>query len=536
MKSCFFEQKQNALSILIFLRNLTLVLSFAPVLHMNAQSINYPYGPNGDGIYPWSPGTTSEVFYDAVLIGTEIIAVGHTDYDENEGGNYRGIVVKLNYDGIPVWGPVHIDYPNSSDEIYGVALQSDGKIVLAGSTDDANGILRPALFRLNASGTPDNTFGTGGRAIFTASVGRFRDVAVLPNGKIVACGLGFDASSDFATLAARYNSNGQLDVTFNGGYNIFKVGIGSGDEDEGAGLGLAVQSDGKIVICGYTESGSEDVAYVARLTTGGVLDVSLEGGGKKIFYVSGATISKQYARTVGIDGAGRIVVGGHVVVSGEDEFFLARFLTNGIADNSFASYGYKVYPGISSSSYEYGLSLAFQSDGKMLLAGHVNFDAGLIRVKNDGSLDATFDNDGFYIPSTGLEYSEVNKILTDGSRIYLVGAFTPSGGSILDDDGMVLVLDNTTVVGLDEVNSEVSVRLFPNPANEAVHLEITDQQTTGIAFEMFDMLGRRVASEKIDDLQKRSTISTAALPGGTYRLIIYREGEIVKTAPLIIAH
>ncbi len=500
---------------------------------INAQYIVNSFGTDGDGVYKFSLGATQEHFYDAVIYNNKIIAVGTTDYDENEGSSYRGIVVRLNSNGIPdptFGNPVFIDFPNSSDRAYAVAVQPDGKIIVAGTSSTG---YYATLYRLNSNGTLDNSFGTGGQAIFTASVSEFYDVAVLPSGKIVACGQGF-LSGKFATLVARYNANGTLDNTFNQlGYNIFKVGIANGDEDEGAGEALAVQQDGKIVVTGYTEYGAEDVAYLARLTTSGVLDPSIPNGGKKIFFVSGATTSKQYPHDVILDGSGQIVVGGDVLVSGENDMFLARFNPNGNSDNSCADYGYNVYPGSTSSSYEYGNALAIQSDGKILLAGHLSFISGLIRINKNCLKDSDFGNDGVFLAPVG-STSEAEAVVLDDNDIVLVGYFRPTGGSALDQDGFIQKIGNTSIVNAQEKIFNASVHISPNPAADVLHLELTNAEAfEDLSCAIFDVAGRNVGQQQ-GITEKQAEIFVGDLPSGTYFMTLFTHNAAVRSYPFTV--
>lgn len=524
-----------------FFQIMLLIFGFSLFTHLNlnAQYIVNEYGPDGDGIYKLSLGSTQEYFYDAVIHNGKIIAVGTTDYDEDEGSSYRAIVVRLNPNGTPDptfnnGNPVLIDFPNSSDRAYAVAVQpGDGKIIVAGTSSTG---YYATLFRLNNNGTLDNSFGPGGKAVFNASVSEFYDVAVLPSGKIVACGLGF-LDSKFATLVARFNANGTLDITFNQtGYNIFKVGISSGDEDEGAGEALAVQQDGKIVVTGYTEYGAEDVAYIARLTTTGVLDASMSTGGEKLFFVSGATTSKQYSHDVLIDGSGQIVAGGDVLVSGENDMFVARFYPNGNPDNSCSDYGFNVFPGSTSSSYEYGNALAIQADGKLLLAGRLSLHTGLIRINKNCLKDSGFGNNGVFLVPVGSS-SEAEAIVLGGNEIILVGGFTPVSGSTSDRDGFIAKIGNTSVVSTYEEAFGISVKLLPNPASDVLHLELTGtDEIKNFSCAIFDLTGRSFTTMQEVIAGEQTEISVNDLPPGTYFLTLYANGATLRSYPFVVSY
>ncbi|MDQ3749544.1 MAG: delta-60 repeat domain-containing protein, partial [Acidobacteriota bacterium] len=135
----------------------------------------------------------------------------------------------------------------TSDGLNAVALQTDGKIVVAGTL---NG--KFAVFRFNTNGTPDTTFGTNGSVtteFYPGFGGSASAVVVQPDGRIVVGGLTnktfvslFD-TTDFAV--ARFLSNGSLDASFGSGAGRLVTNIANDRVKD-----LAVQPDGKIVITG----------------------------------------------------------------------------------------------------------------------------------------------------------------------------------------------------------------------------------------------------------------------------------------------
>ena len=145
------------------------------------------------------------------------------------------------------------------DSAYGVAIQSDGKIVAAGSAH--NGSDNDfAVVRYTISGALDTTFGTGG--VVTTSIGTGNDqasgIAIQPDGKIVAAGWAH-SGSDYDFAVVRYTVSGTLDTTF-GASGVVTTPIGPGSN---RAHGVAIQPDGKIVAAGYADSGSDyDFAVV----------------------------------------------------------------------------------------------------------------------------------------------------------------------------------------------------------------------------------------------------------------------------------
>jgi uncharacterized delta-60 repeat protein len=143
-----------------------------------------------------------------------------------------------------------------TDVAYGIAQQSDGKFILGGDATNDFGLLR-----LNANGSIDTTFGINGRAI--TAVGTGTDtcyaIAVQPDDKIIAVGRTNNGTNyDIAVL--RYTADGRLDTTFGIGGKIITA-PGTGDDYANA---VALQSDGSIVVGGYTYQGTNPEFIVLR--------------------------------------------------------------------------------------------------------------------------------------------------------------------------------------------------------------------------------------------------------------------------------
>src|SRR6266540_2138147 len=155
------------------------------------------------------------------------------------------------------------------DSASAMAIQSDGKIVVAGSIYDipsSPGSWRLAVVRYNTNGSLDTSFNGTGEVITSVGDSGASSVAIQLDGKIVA------VSSNFTVV--RYNSNGSLDSSF-GGTGIVITPV------EGSTNSVAIQSDGKIVAAGSSENGFSAVTVV-RYNTDGTLDNSFNGTGKVV--------------------------------------------------------------------------------------------------------------------------------------------------------------------------------------------------------------------------------------------------------------
>jgi uncharacterized delta-60 repeat protein len=202
-----------------------------------------------------------------------------------------------------------------------LVIQSDGKIVVAGSTGDAGYANNNfAIARLNANGSLDTTFSGDGRQITNFGANDYAyGVALQADGKIVVVG---EKTTTFRSFAlARYNTDGSLDTTFNGtGRRVFSItpGMDSHAND------VIVQPDGMIVVIGTTKNGSGffDFALARLLSTGG-FDTTFSGDGKVIIDFGG----NDYVLAIALQPLdGKYILGGATHDGTQYDFALARVL------------------------------------------------------------------------------------------------------------------------------------------------------------------------------------------------------------------
>jgi len=261
---------------------------------------------------------------------------------------------------------------------FDVALQSDGKIIAAGTffVDFDPGESSDtdfALARYNPDGTPDATFGVGGQ-VTTDFVG-FEDdafsVLIQPDGKIVAVGSANDPATFYDFAAARYLSNGTIDTTFG---VAGKVHTDFGDQNFDRARSAALQPDGRIVAAGFAIShgGGVQNFAVARYTSSGVLDTTFSRDGKTQIDFGNCC---QSATKVLLQSDGKIItVGGSNGESSDDDFLLARLNPRGSID---ATFGVGGQVRTSFGDLNGGANgAAFQADGKIVAVGfQANFNS-----------------------------------------------------------------------------------------------------------------------------------------------------------------
>jgi uncharacterized delta-60 repeat protein len=216
-----------------------------------------------------------------------------------------------------------------------VAVQSDGKIVVAGRSSDArlpaaNGDM--VVRRFNANGSLDRKFGSGGTAHAPGAVANA--VAIGPGGTIIIAGYVVDADGTPRVAIARFHSNGSNDHSFgHGGFATVDLGRFS------QARGVAVQHDSKIVISGDQRPDLRVTnALIARVSRGGSLDRGFSSGGVYFYYHPGGGAASGFS-AITIDQVGRIVAaGGDIQNSGPHALFV-RLSKGGHPDSGFGSRG-----------------------------------------------------------------------------------------------------------------------------------------------------------------------------------------------------
>lgn len=234
--------------------------------------------------------------------------------------------------------------PYDFSEAHAIALQPDGKIVLAGtSSDGAN--YDAALVRYNTDGSPDTTFDTGGNSdgivITPGGDGTIRAVALQPDGKILVAGGLSGGVTGNDIVVQRYTSGGVLDTTFSGdGIASFDIGTNSADD----AYALAVQPDGMILVAGSTDSGGTTDFVLLRLDDTGALDAAFDTDGIVItdFPITSSG-PNDVVKSVVVQPDGKILVGGDVqadaVTTTIRNFALARYNSDGSLDATFSADG-----------------------------------------------------------------------------------------------------------------------------------------------------------------------------------------------------
>jgi uncharacterized delta-60 repeat protein len=280
----------------------------------------------------FNPGTSVDYGINSVAIQTDgkiIIGGGFTQYQSTS----RNGIARINTDGSldATFNPG----TGVNDQIASVALQSDGKVVIAGAFTSYNGANLSGIARVNTNGVVDTTFIPGTGLNYAAD-----SVMVQTNGKILVGG-GFTTYNGTSRRGVvRINPDGSLDTTFNPGTisvdNLVRIAI--------------AQPDGKVIIGGdFTTFNGVSRNRIARLNADGTLDTNFNPG-------AGANGS---VYSLALQPNGKIIVAGNFTsITGVPRSNIARLLPNGTLDNNFGT-------GTDTTVQ----AIALQTDGKAVIGG-----------------------------------------------------------------------------------------------------------------------------------------------------------------------
>lgn len=466
-------------------------------------SLDSTFGTNGKVIT--SIGNYDDGAYGvAMQTDGKIIVAGFSNTTQFSNGAF--VIVRYNINGtldstFGTSGKAITLFGSSNSMALGVALQTDGKIIAVGRTENGPWTSNFALVRYNIDGTLDSTFGTVGKII--TSLGSSDDVAnavaIQNDGKIIAAGYS-DNGTDYNFALVRYKSNGELDTTFGTNGKIITSVSGSYDE----AYSIALQPNGKIVVAGSASNGSDNDFAVIRYNINGTLDTTFGTGGKVITSLGNYDDG---ALGVALQTNGKIVVAGFSNINqyGDIDFAIVQYDTTGLLDVGFGTGGIVTTP--FGSNGDVARALALQTDGKIIAAGTSYVDFAAIRYNTDGTLDVNFGTGGkvttSFAGSNGEAYAIT--IQTDG-KIVIAGTASSSNC----DFAVVRYNGGNGSVGINEQSKNDHINIFPNPATDNLTIETTDKAT----IEILNIAGQLIKT--IRTTEKQTSIDVSDLSGGVY--------------------
>jgi len=391
-------------------------------------------------------------------------------------------------------------YPVSSIdycELWSGALQTDGKVVLAGIFHGFNIGLFTFIIRLNANGTKDASFGTNG--LFVAPVINYAEprdkplkIGILQDGKIILF-TGVKSTDKFSLL--RVNANGTSDAFF-GVNGWLDVPSSLGPVFSMTAVDLLVQPDGKILVSGTAATAPNlSKGYIFRFFPDGTFDNSLSSNCELL-----------------LSGGSRIALypDGKMLLNGFQG--LSRYHPDGSIDNTFGSNGTVQIP----------LSIRnciVQMDGKIVCVGIENGRAYLLRRKADGSSDQSFGNSGggyILLPAPSM-YNEVLQ-QPDGKLVAC---------GVKDANFLLGRHFSQTVSASEEVEIFQQFAFGPNPSSGdfSLHFQLAEAQKMSIS--LFDLTGQLVRTLEPENIlpsgEHNIAVNISDLPAGNY--VVRIEGD-----------
>lgn len=409
----------------------------------------------------------------------------------------------------------------------------DNKMLYAGS-QSSNPYSKYVVFKVNADGSFDNTFGTNGRAVISSGPGMWQALNALgvqSTGKILLLGSNGDNSTPWVGSIARLNSNGSLDNSF-GTNGILTPNFGFIDNNVLYGM-IKVFNDNSFLVAGthvqstMTTEIRQD--FVAKFDANGVLQTNFGANGKVILPLSNNERLAFRNQDIEVDNSGNIYIncstnGGS---TGTASVLVYKLNSNGTLINNYGPNGRLTVPQLHHDSW-YSYDAMLQGD-KLLVAGMT--DTGLAapyrlqRFNTDGTEDLTFASPLSHIANNRNAYDHLYFLgLQSNNRIMLGGNGKRDDKAADSIFPVVLrflergteqppVDTGTSVVN---VRDQSQVKIFPNPVNNLIYIQGVKNNTEA---RFYDVSGKLVLSTLITD-KSFGSIDCSQLPAGIYGLYL----------------
>lgn len=442
-----------------------------------------------------------------------------------------------------------------NDHCIALAIQANGKIVAVGYTNPGTG-KDFMIARYNTNGTLDNSFGTNGVVVtqISTSDDQASSLKIQSNGKIIVAGYAtYNSKKDFVVV--RYNTDGTLDNSF-GVNGIVRTTMSVYDD---YATSVNIQNDGKIVVSGNSYIYA---ISIARYETNGILDSAFGINGKVITLfndIQGNGRANSNCSAIQTDG--KIIIAGSISAMGQD-FMLLRYNTDGEIDSSFGNNG-MVRTAFATNYNDWINALVLQPDGKIVCVGNTSpgphcyiaiaryNDNGTIDFQSTnycfdmgGALSVALQNNG-KIVTAGFNFSagpylSMIRFNTGGSLDYTFGSGGCGGSTLVNDAyGLAIQSDGKYVTCgtyydfslarfkgdsyyyIDELNTNNTYDIFPNPAKDYITIENNSNDDELIS--IFSTQGQLLLQKPI--IKPKSIIDISCLAKGIYFIRISNQND-----------
>ena len=338
-----------------------------------------------EGIYTLDAGNLNDNARNGIVLPDgHIMAAGYASQPTGTGTQSanRAVLLRLHDDGTPdesfgYQGVVNenpfipddpVTQPWGMVEAYAVGQQSSGHYVTTGYGHSAEtGTVDMVSIRLTPDSRLDPTWGVGGAVVldFIGENDRGRQLAVLPDDRVLIVGTATPVSGNGDALVTILNADGTFDTTFDAdGMKVYDFG---GTDENLYGLALAPSGNWAAAV-GYSVSdGVDGKATLVLLPLPGGADVA------QVVPLSPAGDNRFWS--VAFDASDRIYAAGHVTVNGDNGMVVVRLTTDGVIDPTFGVDGVATVNLVAAGTEESARGIAIQADGKIVIAGTVEAEA-----------------------------------------------------------------------------------------------------------------------------------------------------------------
>jgi uncharacterized delta-60 repeat protein len=339
---------------------------------------------------------------------------------------------------------------NADDAASALALDLHGRILVTGSSRNLAGNADMVIWRFNPDGSFDATFNGGGIVVNNSAAGGNADdagnaITIDSQGRIVVAGTSRNIAGNIDMAIWRFNANGTIDTALNGSGIVVHNAAAGGNADD-AGNAVTTDAQGRIIVTGTSinNAGNIDMA-IWRFNANGSLDSALNGSGIVVHNSAAGGNGDDAGKSVVLDPQGRIVVAGTSRNNaGNADMVIWRFNADGALDANFNGDGIVVNNGAAGSNGDdSGNAITIDADGRLLVTGISrniagNADLVIWRYNSDGRIDTTFGADGIVVhngAAGGNGDDGGNAVITNAQqRILVTGRSRNSAG----DSDMVL--------------------------------------------------------------------------------------------------
>ncbi|MEM1115070.1 MAG: hypothetical protein AAGJ11_01095 [Bacteroidota bacterium] len=468
----------------------TLVLLSAPALAAQSAFLNPAFGDAG--VAAPGVGTTSSVL-DALLDANGgVLLAGEID---NRGG-----LIKLQADGsldaaFGTGGSYTFVLDNRTSYLADVDLLDGGDILATGAASNTSqtDIGLGFVARLSPTGEPRSTFGDDGLVRIFEGTGYSRpalvDAEVLSDGRILVASSARDGELGQIIVLFLLQPDGSLDTTF-GTDGVAIVDALVLIDD------TVLLSDGRLILSGYLPTapdGSESDAALVAVTPTGVLDTSFGVGGVERLSLGG---DFDRYREIAIDSNGRIVASGTSSTTTNDvtttEAVVARYSTAGALDATFGTNGVVRITGTNTR----GGDISLLPDDRIVLVGTENVSSVLVaQLTEAGALDETFTSGGkaAFALSDGV-FGLASAIYADGD--ILSAGYTYTNGNLSESSAFALRVTTGPVASEGTPGVASRLRLGVEGAHPArrVRVALSLAEAASVRVDLYDIRGRRAAT------------------------------------------